>query len=731
MSAAPRPHLLLNARAGWQAAILDRVVLRDRGAALELRTLPGAAKPLTDADGTFGGLENPTGLAIDALDRLYILDGKRNIIKRYDPCNCKFEPLPCIGPGGDQPRLLKDPNGLAISSCNDLWVADTGNARLQIFAIKGLVLRAVRGPFQVIRTAEGVSIRRTASLSVPGCWRPWDVAVSCHNRAYVADYTNGLIHVFDAHGCWRGAHDGSSANSPPLQNPIRVAVDREGRIYVVQEGVDSVVVLDHAGVYLASVTAPDELEGRFCPAAVAVDADGNLHVGDRFTGRLCCFNPGDTSYQFVGASTACGSGITDLVFDRAGNPVFADPTGKVIQLPAKATFESLGRFYTDALDSRLYRCPWHRIVLHASIASGTQIQVDTLTAESPKTAAEIQSLPEARWDRAQADSNVGAGEWDCLVPSVPGRYLWLRLTLIGDGFTSPCVDRIHIDYPRGSSLQYLPAVYSQDDASRDFLDRFLSIFDTIWNGLGDRIGSIAEYFDPMAVPASCSGAGCTDFLTWLASWLGMSLDRHWPEEKRRRLVANAHRLYKLRGTLEGVRLHIELYSGRKPQILEHFKLRRWMYLGHARLGDQSAVWGDQVVNRLQLNVNSQLGSFELIDTGDPLRDPFFKEAHQFTVFVPMPGTVDPLELQTLERIIEMARPAHALGYLRLLRPRLRVGVQSFLGMDTVIGAYPERVVEGVSKLGDDSVLGQSVEQDGPPRMRVGTLSRIGSSTWID
>jgi phage tail-like protein len=729
--ATPRPHLLLNARAGWQAAILDRVVLRDQGTALQLRALPGAARPLTDADGTFGGLENPVGLAVDGLDRLYILDGKKTVIKRYDPCRCAFETLPCIGLEGDQPRRLRDPKGLAISPCNDLWVADTGNGRLQIFAVKGLALREIRGPFRVIQTAEGPSIRPAASLSDPNCWRPWDVAISHRGRAYVADYANGLIHEFDAQGCWRGAHDGASPGSPPLKKPIRVAVDRAGRIYVVQEGADSVVVMDADGRFLARVTAPEELEGRFCPAAVAVDAAGHLHVGDRFTGRMCCYQPGDTGYQFAGASTACPGGAVDLVFNRSGSPVIADPTGKVIQLSPQATLEPLGRFYTDALDSRLYRCPWHRVVLHASIAAGSQIQVDTLTSEAPKTVAEIRSLPEGRWDFAQADSTVGTGEWDCLVPSAPGRYLWLRLTLAGDGFASPCVDRIRIDYPRASSLQYLPAVYSQDDASRDFLDRFLSIFDAIWSELGDRIGSMAGYFDPMAVPASCSGAGCTDFLTWLASWLGMSPDRHWPEERRRRLVANAHRLYALRGTPEGLRLHIELYTGRRPYILEHFKLRRWMYLDHARLGDQSAVWGDQVVNRLQLDVNSQLGSCELIDTGDPLRDPFYKEAHQFTVFMPMPDTVDPLELQTLERIIEMAKPAHALGHLRLVRPRFRVGVQSFLGMDTMIGAYPEGVVEGTSKLGADSVLGQSVEEEGPPRMRVGTLSRIGSTTWVD
>jgi phage tail-like protein len=495
------------------------------------------------------------------------------------------------------------------------------------------------------------------------------------------------------------------------------------------------VVLDPDGTFVSNITAPEDMKGRFCPVAVAADDQDNLHIADPYT--LYQFQPaGGCSYCCVSKSAPVAATIADIVFDRQGNPILATGS-QVSQMKAKFIYEPEGTFVSDSLDSRIYRCPWHRVVMHGTIATGTQISVETLTAEETKTSAELLSLPDERWTPSAINTTVANGDWDCLVQSPPGRYLWLRLKFHSDGKASPCVDRLRIYYPRASSLQYLPAVYSQDEPGRHFLDQFLSIFDTMWATIGNRLTRIAAYFDPMATPATPKNPGATDFLTWLASWLGLAVDKHWPESRRRLLVKNAWKLYKLRGTPAGLSLHIELYTGIKPQILEHFRLRRWLYAGYARLGDQSALWGADIVDRLELNVHSQLGTVQLIDTGDPLHDPFSKEAHQFTVFVPQRGVdpVDPqtdaLQQQTVQRIIEMAKPAHTLGYLKMTRPRFRVGIQSFIGKDTVVGSYPKKVIEGESKLGYDSTLGEPLDQQGPPEMRIGKSTRIGATTLIN
>jgi len=273
-------------------------------------------------------------------------------------------------------------------------------------------------------------------------------------------------------------------------------------------------------------------------------------------------------------------------------------------------------------------------------------------------------------------------------------------------------------------------VYSEDPTSQDFLGRFLSIFDALRGGISNRVTNIARYFDPLATPAG-GGPAKVDFLTWLASWLDLSLDRHWPVSRRRELVRQAHRLYKLRGTPEGLKLHIRLYTGAEPGILEDFKLRRWAFLNHARLGDLTTLWGDAVVARLQLNQHSQIGTFRLIDTGDPLHDPFDQYAHQFVVFVPQRRAPSELETATLKSIIEMAKPAHTQGKLVWVNPRLRVGIQAFVGIDTVVGRYPTETQEGQGKLGYDTVIGPGTGEAGRPTMRVGREARIGSSSLLD
>jgi phage tail-like protein len=744
-------NILFSKLAGWPRILMDHMELVDGGASLRLRLLPGAARPLSDVDGTFGGFSNPAGLAVDCQGLIYIADSGDNVIKRFDPCLQSFQVLPCIGGEGNEPQQLSGPRGIAISGRNDLYVADTGNWRVQVFSIKGLALRKILGPFVVDRSSGKVELQcapltrgvpstgvacDASSFTPPqGIWKPSDVAVSCTGWLYVADYNNGLIHVFDPHLFWRGAYDGASANSSAVHRPVRIALDSKCRIFVVQEGADHVMVLGEDGKFISDLSAPEDAKGSFCPIAVAVDEQDNLHIIDQCTLSILQFQETSSNdFCCVSKSAPAPAMITDLVFDRQGNSIVAGDS-TIMQMPARAIYEPEGTFISDALDSRIYRCPWHSVLMHAAIAVGTQISVETLTAEDTKTAPEMLGLADERWTPSAVNSTVAQGEWDCLVQSLPGRYLWLRLKFHSDGKFTPCVDRVRVYYPRASSLQYLPAVYQQDEPSRKFLDQFLSIFDTLWAGIGYRLTNIAALFDPMATPATAKNPADTDFLTWLASWVGLTLDRHWPEERRRNLLKNAWKLYNLRGTPEGLRLHVQLYTGIEPQVLEHFKLRRWLYAGSARLGDQSALWGAEVVDRLELNVHSQLDTVRLIDTGNPLTDPFARDAHQFTVFVPQAGApLEPqseaLREQTIQRIISMAKPAHTLGYLKMTRPRFRIGIQSFIGKDTVVGIYPVRIVEGQSKLGYDSALSQSAEEQGPPAMRAGT-ARIGSTTLIN
>jgi phage tail-like protein len=743
MSAQP-PGYRMNGIAGWRTASASNVAFVCSGRVLALQPLPGSARPLADTAGSLGGFVSAIGVAVDSQDTVFVLDGALCELKRFDRCELAFTRVPCVGGKGSDLRQLRDPHGMAIACRDTLYIADTGNRRVQIFTLGDSALRAVWGPFTVKATQGKWQIGpATPSVIAPteispatraypaGTWEPWDVAVAADGRILIADYANGVIHFLRPDGCWLGATDGSASNQPALRKPTRIAVDRKGRIYIVQEGATSVVVLDGDGKFLGSVDSPAEIEGRFAPAAVAVDVDGNLCLSDCLTRKIYFYQPiGDGEWQ---SATCCGSAeafAESLVFNRAGALVLAGGSQSACQMEPAAAYPRSGQYIAGPLDSSIYQCVWHSVALQARVPQSATVRVDTFTSESAKSIDEVLSLPDSRWATAQTDTGSAGDNWDCLVLSPPGRYLWLRLTLTGDGAETPEIDEAYVAFPRVSSLQYLPAVYRQDAVSADFLDRFLSIFDTLRATIGDRVAEMARYFDPLAAPANPKNVLGSDFLSYLASWIGLTLDSNWPVRRRRALVKNAHKLYRLRGTPQGLKLAIELCTGVKPSILEMFRLRRWLILDQSTLGDCATLFGADTMKRLHIGENSQVGRFQLIDYGDPKLDLFNQYANKFLVVVPRWPGAGEAELANLQKIVALAQPAHTVATVQWAEPRFRIGIQSFVGVDTMIADYPLGVVEGQGTLGYDTVLGTPGQAATPP-MRVGRESTIGTSTRLN
>jgi phage tail-like protein len=111
-------------------------------------------------------------------------------------------------------------------------------------------------------------------------------------------------------------------------------------------------------------------------------------------------------------------------------------------------------------------------------------------------------------------------------------------------------------HDRSRYVRFLPGLYHDGD----FLGRMLLIFEALWEPLEWRQTHIEQYFDARTCPAP--------FLPWLARWLGLDLDRHWPEERRRRLLTEAMELYRWRGTPYGLQRMIEVCTGLSATIQE-------------------------------------------------------------------------------------------------------------------------------------------------------------------
>lgn len=301
---------------------------------------------------------------------------------------------------------------------------------------------------------------------------------------------------------------------------------------------------------------------------------------------------------------------------------------------------------------------------------------------------------------------------DMLFREKNGRYLWLKLKLLTfDEKVRPAVTRMRVLYPRISYLRYLPAIYQENPVSKNFLERFLSIFETASYDLETTISTICKYFDPDSVPQ--------DFLNWLASWLNVALEEEWPEDKKRRFIREAYTLYKSRGTPSCIEKIIEMYTGKKPLIIEHPIVGKPMVLnGMFRMGVNTFLI-QAPVRGFRLGSDSILGKVAIRDTVQSFEDPFLHLAFRFTIILDLSIEEARLYEKGLKRIIDGEKPAHTEYKLRFdsnigvyigINTRLdlqdiRIGITSAIGSGIVLkrGEKGGRIEQN-SRLEQDTLL---------------------------
>jgi len=233
-------------------------------------------------------------------------------------------------------------------------------------------------------------------------------------------------------------------------------------------------------------------------------------------------------------------------------------------------------------------CVWHRIIMDACIPRGTKIVVESRAANTPQSLQELpwQLEPEAhlRSEGSElplhqpfADSETQPeymGSWDLLLQNAVGRYIELRLSLLGNGRSTPRIRALRIYYPRFSYLdRYLPAIYRQDLMSASFLDRFLANIEGLFTSLEDRIANAQILFDTRTTPA--------EFLDWLGAWIGAFMDPAWDDNRKRLFIDNAILLFRWRGTPLGLWAMIKLTISECPDssIFEPLKQVSPLYEG--------------------------------------------------------------------------------------------------------------------------------------------------------
>jgi hypothetical protein len=82
--------------------------------------------------------------------------------------------------------------------------------------------------------------------------------------------------------------------------------------------------------------------------------------------------------------------------------------------------------------------------------------------------------------------------------------------------------------------------------------------------------------------------------------------------------------------------------------------------------------------------------------------------------------------------VNAERPAHTQHQLIFVEPRFRIGFQSMIGLDSVVGRYPSAgITLNQTSLGAASLLSTAASKQGGPSFEVGNQSRVGTTTKLD
>jgi trimeric autotransporter adhesin len=331
-----------------------------------ISTFAGGLTSPTAAVATAYSLRTPHGVAADRFGNLYVstsqscifrLDANGNLSRVAGTCQAGFS-----GDGGSALLAqLNNPQGLAVDTLGNLYISDMGNQRIRKVT-----------PAGIVSTVAGTGVAGYSADNVPATNsqlnNPQGVAVDAAGNLYIADslnfrvrqvVPNGTISTIAGTATPGNSGDGGPATAATLSNPVALALDSAGNLYIGDSGSNEVRKIAPGGtITLVAGTGTPNFSGDSGPATaadinqpqgLAVDAAGNLYIADRGNFRVREVSPAGTISTYAGdgafgitgdhgpATSAELSGPSGVAVDYNRNLYIADISGRIRMVNAAGT----------------------------------------------------------------------------------------------------------------------------------------------------------------------------------------------------------------------------------------------------------------------------------------------------------------------------------------------------------------------------------------------------------
>jgi tripartite motif-containing protein 71 len=268
-----------------------------------------------------GEFNEPTGVAVDSSGNVYVADTGNSRIQKFTP-NGGF--LAAWGTSGSGDGKLKEPLGVSVDLAGNVYVVDSGNQRIEKFGANGNFLAA------------------WSSFAGAGSV-PKSLAVDGSGNVYVIGTTNALashVEKFSRDGDFLGRWNTSSPANDELERqvtlgePIALTVDTAGVVYVAfndSTGDSGGVRMFSSQGRLLTTWASTELMGI---TGVATDTIGNVYTVNASGQIQKLNNAGKSQATWGTAELETGKHMRSIAVDAVGNVYMVDTVNNRVEKSA-------------------------------------------------------------------------------------------------------------------------------------------------------------------------------------------------------------------------------------------------------------------------------------------------------------------------------------------------------------------------------------------------------------